>query len=145
MKKRDKFEPTAKANCVMAGYDDKDGIYWIYNKSNQKMMRSRDVKFNEKMDSNAINVPRKKSNNEEWLELTFNTNEINESSEDGSSEDGSNEDGSNEDGSNEDGSNEDGSNEDGSNEDGSNEGGSNEDGSNEDGSNEDGSNEKCFK
>jgi len=31
-KKQGKFEPTAQENCVMAGYDDKVGIYWIYNK-----------------------------------------------------------------------------------------------------------------
>ena len=28
-KKRDKFEPTAKADCVLAGYDERKGIYCI--------------------------------------------------------------------------------------------------------------------
>ena len=29
--KRKKFEPTALTNCVFVGYDECDGIYWIYN------------------------------------------------------------------------------------------------------------------
>jgi hypothetical protein len=32
----------------MIGYGVTDGIYWIYNTENQKIFRSRDVKFNEK-------------------------------------------------------------------------------------------------
>ena len=31
-KQRDKFHPTAFQNCIMAGYGEKEGIYWIYNK-----------------------------------------------------------------------------------------------------------------
>jgi hypothetical protein len=46
-KKNDKFEATAHKNCIMVGYGDKEGIYWIYNKENNKIFRSRDVKFNE--------------------------------------------------------------------------------------------------
>ena len=33
-KKLNKFEPTAHKNCILAGYDDCDGIYWIFNKKN---------------------------------------------------------------------------------------------------------------
>ena len=46
-KKKNKFEPTAQDNCIMAGYDDSVCIYWIYNKLTSCMFRSRDVKFNE--------------------------------------------------------------------------------------------------
>ena len=48
-KKRDKFEPTSQADCVLAGYDERKGIYWIYNRSKRSMFRSRDVKFNEQL------------------------------------------------------------------------------------------------
>jgi hypothetical protein len=44
---REKFEPTAKPNCIMIGYSSKEGIYWIFDKTNKKVFRSRDVKFNE--------------------------------------------------------------------------------------------------
>ena len=53
-KKRSKFEPTAQDNCIMAGYDESDGIYWIYNKSNRSMFRCRDVKFNEQSMNNPV-------------------------------------------------------------------------------------------
>ena len=46
-KKGDKFEPNAKPNCIMIGYGESDGIYWVLNKSNGKVFRSRDIKFNE--------------------------------------------------------------------------------------------------
>ena len=58
MTKRNKFEPTAQANCILAGFDDSDGIYWIYNRTTRKMFRSRDVKFNESF----TNVPDKPNN-----------------------------------------------------------------------------------
>lgn len=48
-KDRDKFEPTARPNCVLVGYDNSDGIYWIFNKSTKSIFRSRDVTFNEQM------------------------------------------------------------------------------------------------
>ena len=38
----------------MAGYDESDGIYWIYNKSNRSMFRCRDVKFNEQSMNNPV-------------------------------------------------------------------------------------------
>jgi hypothetical protein len=47
-KDKDKFEVRAFENCKMIGYGDTEGIYWIYNTENQKIFRSRDVKFNEK-------------------------------------------------------------------------------------------------
>ncbi|CAF0876109.1 unnamed protein product [Brachionus calyciflorus] len=43
---REKFEPVAKRNCI--GYADSDGIYWIYDKKNHNMFRSRGLRFNEK-------------------------------------------------------------------------------------------------
>ena len=46
-KKGDKFEPVAKKNCILIGYGDKEGIYWLLDKSSLKVFRSRDVKFNE--------------------------------------------------------------------------------------------------
>jgi hypothetical protein len=42
-----KFEPRAKKHCIMIGYGKKEGIYWIYDKTNKKIFASRDVKFNE--------------------------------------------------------------------------------------------------
>ena len=33
-KKNDKFEVKAHRNCIMIGYADIEGIYWIYNKDN---------------------------------------------------------------------------------------------------------------
>jgi hypothetical protein len=44
---REKFGPTAKPNCIMIGYGSKEGIYWIFDKTNKEVFRSRDVKFNE--------------------------------------------------------------------------------------------------
>ncbi len=70
-KKRDKFEPTAQEHCVMAGYDDKVGIYWIYNKSKRTLFRSRDVTFNEEMavqDETQLDQLAKDS--EEWLSIS---------------------------------------------------------------------------
>ena len=55
-KKRNKFEPTAQTNCVMAVYDESEGIYWVFNKSNRSMFRSRDLKFNEQMISKNENL-----------------------------------------------------------------------------------------
>ena len=46
-KKGDKFEPAAKRNYILIGYGDKEGIYWLLNKSTSKVFRSRDVKLNE--------------------------------------------------------------------------------------------------
>ena len=54
--KRDKFEPTAKSNCIMIGYGNKEGIYWIFDKINRKAFRSRDVKFNEESILKNINA-----------------------------------------------------------------------------------------
>ena len=34
--KNDKFEATAIKNCIMIGYGDSEGIYWIYNKDKKK-------------------------------------------------------------------------------------------------------------
>ena len=45
--KGDKFESVAQENCIMVGYDDESGIYFIYNKYTKKVFRSRDVRFNE--------------------------------------------------------------------------------------------------
>ena len=45
--KGDKFRATAKGKCLMIGYGDKEGIYWILEKETRKTFRSRDVRFNE--------------------------------------------------------------------------------------------------
>ena len=42
-----KFAARAKRNCIMVGYGNSDSIYWIYEKINRKLFRSRVVKFNE--------------------------------------------------------------------------------------------------
>ena len=52
-KRLNKFEPRAHANCILAGYDDTEGIYLIFNKTTKTMLRSRDVKFNENIESVA--------------------------------------------------------------------------------------------
>ena len=44
---RRKFDSTALTNCVFVGDEDKDGIYRINDKTNCKIFRSRDVKYNE--------------------------------------------------------------------------------------------------
>ena len=54
--KRDKFEPTAKSNCIMIGYGNKEGIYWIFDKINRKAFRSTDFKFNEESILKNINA-----------------------------------------------------------------------------------------
>ena len=54
-KQRTKFEPKAQSNCVLIGYDDSDGIYWIFNKSTRSIFRSRDVTFDEKL-PNELNL-----------------------------------------------------------------------------------------
>jgi hypothetical protein len=46
-KSGEKFEPVAKKDCIMIGYGDSEGIYWIYDKKGRKVFRSRDIKFNE--------------------------------------------------------------------------------------------------
>jgi hypothetical protein len=51
--KSGKFEPVARKNCIMIGYGDKEGVYWILDKSTNKAFRSRDVKFDEKFDQIA--------------------------------------------------------------------------------------------
>jgi len=71
MTKRNKFEPTAQANCILAGFDDSDGIYWIYNRTTRKMFRSRDVKFNESF-TNEHDKPNNTRNGEEWVSLDYN-------------------------------------------------------------------------
>ena len=43
-----KFEARAKKNCILIGYGEKEGIYWIYDKYNKQIFKSRDVQFNEK-------------------------------------------------------------------------------------------------
>ena len=47
--KKDKFEPVAKRNCNLVGYGDKEGIYWLLDKDTNKIFRSRDAIFNEKI------------------------------------------------------------------------------------------------
>lgn len=44
---RDKFGGRAKKHCIMIGYGEKTGIYWILEKETNKVFRTRDVKFNE--------------------------------------------------------------------------------------------------
>ena len=67
-KKRTKFDPTALANCVMVGYDDSNGIYWIFDKSNRKLFRSRDVTFNEDM---KLTKSILKDNNEDYVTMSY--------------------------------------------------------------------------
>jgi hypothetical protein len=45
--KGDKFDEVARNNCILIGYGDKEGIYWILDQETNKAFRSRDVKFNE--------------------------------------------------------------------------------------------------
>ncbi len=68
-KQRKKFLPTALANCVFVGYDERDGIYWIYNMSNRQIFRSRDVKFHEN-NSRKVN---NSENSEEWFTMDYST------------------------------------------------------------------------
>ncbi|CAF1077662.1 unnamed protein product, partial [Brachionus calyciflorus] len=42
-----KFDPVAKNDCIMIGYGESEGIYWVYDKKNHKVFRSRDIRFNE--------------------------------------------------------------------------------------------------
>ena len=70
-KDRNKFDPTAQQNCVMTGYDDRDGIYWIYNKSKRSIFRSRDVKFNEQMNLKETDESLDNSETNEWFEITL--------------------------------------------------------------------------
>jgi len=44
---KNKFESRAIENCIMIWYGGSEGIYWIFNKQNNQIFRSRDVKFNE--------------------------------------------------------------------------------------------------
>lgn len=74
-KDRNKFDPTAQQNCVMAGYDERDGIYWIYNKSKRTMFRSRDVKFNERMDFEEVGHSMEDFETNEWFEMTCHNEE----------------------------------------------------------------------
>jgi hypothetical protein len=53
-RQKSKFEARAKKNCIMIGYGEKDGIYWIYDKENKKIFLSRDVKFDEEPVLNRI-------------------------------------------------------------------------------------------
>ena len=53
-KTRSKFEPKAQPNCIMAGYDESEGIYWVYNKSTRTIFRSRDITFNEQSFLNSM-------------------------------------------------------------------------------------------
>ena len=55
-KKRNKFESTAQTNCVIAVYDESEGIYWVFNKWKRSMFRSRDFKFIEQMISKNENL-----------------------------------------------------------------------------------------
>ena len=77
-KQRNKFKPTALTNCVFVGYDERDGIYWIYNKSNRQIFRSRDVKFNE-------NGPKSKNSNNNkksdvWITMDYSKSQPSEQS-----------------------------------------------------------------
>ena len=65
---RYKFESTAQANCIMIGYAESNGIYWIYNKTRRTMFRSRDVKFNEEMCLSKNSI----SNKDEWIDFDLN-------------------------------------------------------------------------
>ena len=62
--KDDKFEAVAKRNCIMIGYGDKEGIYCILDRNSNKVFRSRDIKFDEKLN--------------EITELDISSNEIQE-------------------------------------------------------------------
>jgi len=44
---KNKFKSRAIENCIMIGYGESEGIYWIFKKQNNQIFRSRDVKFNE--------------------------------------------------------------------------------------------------
>ena len=46
--KESSYAPVAKENCILIGYGDKEGIYWILDRSKNKAFRSRDVRFDEK-------------------------------------------------------------------------------------------------
>jgi len=52
-KNKDKFAPRSKKNCILIGYGEKEGIYWILDKKTNKAFRSRDVKFDEDLDEIA--------------------------------------------------------------------------------------------
>ncbi len=64
---QDKFGARAKKNCIMIGYGEKEGIYWILDKVTRKTFRSRDVRFNE---NELLNEKLNDSN------LLIDTNEI---------------------------------------------------------------------
>ena len=63
-KRNDKFDKVAKDNCIFIGYTDKEGIYWLLDKSNNKVFRSRDVKFNGQMFNKQDITTISKTNNE---------------------------------------------------------------------------------
>ena len=51
--KDDKFAYIAKKDCILIGYGEKEGIYWILDKNTNKAFRSRDVQFNEHIENSA--------------------------------------------------------------------------------------------
>ena len=67
---RRKFDPKALTNCVFVGYEDKDGIYRIYDKTNRKIFRSRDVKFNEMI--KTVRFSNDTTSPEEWFTIDYN-------------------------------------------------------------------------
>ena len=54
---------------MFVGYDERDGIYWIYNKSNKQIFRSRDVRFQENNSKKVNNS----ENPEEWFTMDYST------------------------------------------------------------------------
>ena len=69
---KSKFQPTAQANCVMVGYDESDGIYWIFNKSKKTIFRSRDVTFHEQIPEkrNGIEKCKGHQKHDEWFKYS---------------------------------------------------------------------------
>ena len=82
--KKDKFEPVAKRNCNLVGYGDKEGIYWLLDEDTNKIFRSRDVRFNEKIREKQDDIELNLSiDDENFIEDAIeNTNEIEKDLED---------------------------------------------------------------
>ena len=75
--KIDKFDPVAKDNCILIGYGEKEGIYWLLDKNTNKAFRSRDVKFNEELNlSEAENMLEIQNEVNENLEDQLEENEL---------------------------------------------------------------------
>ena len=63
--KDDKCSSFAKKDCILIGYGEKEGIYWILDKNTNKAFRSRDVQFNEHIENSAIETEFEISRNED--------------------------------------------------------------------------------